>query len=127
MENRNDIANELQSLKKYRAEHIRNEPLRLVKNHPVFENDILLMEGANLLCRISDIRGDSFDRLESKEETANRIFEAVNNYQSLKESNAALIDAAESVLNTLDAMVYDDMIGGMKMVLQEALNKAKNI
>jgi hypothetical protein len=95
MENRNDIANELQSLKKYRAEHIRNEPLRLVKNHPVFENDILLMEGANLLCRISDIRGDSFDRLESKEETANRIFEAVNNYQSLKESNAALIDAAE--------------------------------
>jgi hypothetical protein len=35
-----------------------------------------------------------------------------------------LLDAAQSVLDTLDAMVQDSMIEGMSMVLKAAINKA---
>ncbi len=53
----------------------------VVKNHPIFKNDILIMSNlehtdkaffkGKLICRITDIRGDSFTQLEKEEMAAN--------------------------------------------------------
>ena len=45
----------------------------------------------------------------------------------LHNANKELLDAAQSVLTTLEAMVQDSMIEGMIMVLQQATTKTVNL
>lgn len=46
--------------------------------------------------------------------------------QALMAAAQNLFDAAKSAIETLEQMVQDDMIKGMKMVLEQAINKATN-
>lgn len=64
------------------------------------------------------------------EVTGDRIAHFIGNKQEA-EANAKLIatapellDASQSVLESLNQMIYDDMIGGMMMVLKSAIKKA---
>jgi hypothetical protein len=117
MENRNDIANELQAVTVGKWSISPDSKSTIVN-----ENGFPIAE-------TSYKAYGNFSR-STKEIIANAklICEAVNNYQSLKESNAELIEAAElflKVINRSPAALYH--YGGAIELTEKALNKAKNI
>lgn len=105
----------------------------IIKNHPVFEYSTLIMadmkpsnksiDKGKLICRIDDVRGDSFTRLEPEEREANiqLIASAQNMIHELSEINFY----AKTALKSLDNQSLTEVRGMLMGIIVKSNNFIK--
>ncbi len=108
--------------------NINNIKWVVVENHPVFKGETLIMselfdmgksvKKGKLICRIGDIRGDSFTRLESKEKKAHtKLIVAA---PELLNANIIVKHYAEQALKSLDSNSLGQVRGMLEGILEKA-------
>ena len=102
----------------------------IVKNHPVFKYDTLIMadfkdcgkvvKQAKLICKIIDIHGDSFTRLSLEEREAN--INLIISAPSMKHELNEIEFYAKTALKSLD----DKSLAEVRGMLEGIITKAKS-
>lgn len=100
----------------------------VVKNHPVFEHSILIMSDlvetdksfkkGKLICKIDEVRGDSFTRIDSEESNDNveLILSSPVMYHELSE----IKHYAETALKSLDNQSLSEVRGMLEGIIEKS-------